>query len=116
MAYFKPYEPKRRFKQKRDQRGAHYSSKKTGWRRKRLWFIRRHPLCAHCLSERGLRVKAIDVDHIVLRRSPGRFPGGLVWHVAPGGVPFSPFSAVGCYQLVDRFRVGGARGNPAPDR
>ena len=65
MAYFKPYEPKRRFKQKRDQRGAHYSSKKTGWRRKRLWFIRRHPLCAHCLSERGLRVKAVDVDHII---------------------------------------------------
>ncbi len=64
MAYYKPYEPKRRFTRKRDQRGAHYSSKRTGWRRKRLWFIRRHPLCAKCLA-RGIREKAIDVDHIV---------------------------------------------------
>lgn len=42
------------------------------WRRLRLLFLRRHPLCADPFHEHGDRkVAATDVDHIVARRDGG---------------------------------------------
>ena len=34
------------------------------WKRVRAWFIRLHPLCAHCLTK-GRVTPVADVDHIV---------------------------------------------------
>lgn len=42
------------------------------WRRLRLLFLRRHPLCADPFHEHGKRVvAATDVDHIVAKRHGG---------------------------------------------
>lgn len=46
------------------------------WRRARLGFLARHPLCVTCYSE-GKIVPATDVDHIV----PHRGDRNLFWDV-----------------------------------
>jgi len=35
----------------------------TDWKRLRLWFLRRNPLCLHC-KEQGELTPATEVDHI----------------------------------------------------
>jgi 5-methylcytosine-specific restriction enzyme A len=61
---------------RRERRGSAASRGYDGrWRKARLGFLRKHPLCCHCL-ERGRTTAATVVDHII----PHRGDKALFWN------------------------------------
>lgn len=64
--------PLRQAQQGHDDRRGSASARGYGrhWQKKRLAYLRAHPLCVQCADE-GLTTAATDVDHIVAKRNGG---------------------------------------------
>ncbi len=62
MTTYKAYQPKKTLKKERPplrERGGYNLLK---WRRIRLWFLRRHPMCERC-EDNGRMTPATEVHH-----------------------------------------------------
>ena len=49
---------------------AHRRGYGSAWRERRILFLQRNPLCAHCLAA-GRTTPATDVDHVVAKARGG---------------------------------------------